>query len=120
MNTKWRRDNPKKAKAAREVERQRRLTPAHRKALKEKRSRLRSAAIKHYGGKCVCCGETNFGFLTFDHVNNDGYIERRKLTLSIYMFKKLIKNKRRKDLRILCYNCNCGRAHNNGVCPHES
>jgi hypothetical protein len=22
-------------------------------------------------------------------------------------------------LRLLCFNCNCGRAKNGGICPHE-
>lgn len=37
-------------------------------------SRLKAKAetLDIYGNKCVCCGETNWQFLTIDHINNDG------------------------------------------------
>lgn len=43
------------------------------------RKLVKLKCIQEYGGKCVCCGETNIGFLTLDHINNNG-AEHRKLT----------------------------------------
>src|SRR5215467_11339214 len=37
---------------------------------------LREAVYVGYGGKCQCCGEKEPAFLTVDHVNNDGHLER--------------------------------------------
>ena len=78
----------------------------------------------HYGDnppKCACCGETIIQFLTVDHIHGDGNKHRRrtgmKNSLAIYLW--LIKNNFPEGFQILCYNCNCGRAHNNGICPHK-
>lgn len=90
------------------------------------------AAVKHrvrkaevigaYGGVCVCCGETNLGFLTLDHVNNDGKAHRMELghgraSARVYAWAKA--NGYPSVLQVLCMNCNCGKQWNGGVCPHE-
>jgi len=82
------------------------------------------AAIKHYGGKCECCGEDDILFLTLDHVNNDGADWRRKMGKKFAgwgFYKWLVDNNFPEDqkLRVLCFNCNCGRERNGGVCPHK-
>ena len=76
--------------------------------------------IDQYGGKCACCGETSLKFLTIDHINNDGYKEKggNKGNRGGYSFYKRIRDNHRDDLQVLCYNCNCGRHRNGGVCPH--
>src|SRR5881396_3810055 len=57
--------------------------PAQRRHYVEKRrvryAALRAEGIGAYGGKCACCGETTFEFLTIDHVRNDGKQHRRAL-----------------------------------------
>lgn len=90
------------------------------KYCREYREKLTKKVIEHYGGKCECCGETNFLFLTIDHIKRNGKEERRKLgsnNLSIY--RKIILENYPEGYRVLCYNCNCGRERNNGVCPHK-
>ena len=79
-----------------------------------------------YGGKCNCCGESNPLFLTIDHVNNDGYKHRGRNdgkykigSFSGHYYKTIIKAGFPDDLQLLCYNCNCGRARNKGICPHK-
>lgn len=83
-----------------------------------------------YGSACVCCGESQKRFLTLDHVNNDGAEHRKRITgRSVYPFYRggtvkvkleaVKAERRRDDLQILCFNCNCGRQHNGGICPHE-
>jgi hypothetical protein len=85
---------------------------------KAKRAQDKIDAINHYGGpKCVCCGETNIKFLTLDHEKNDAksYPLEARVTPYAWLRKKGYPDI---GLRVQCYNCNCGRAHNGGVCPH--
>lgn len=84
------------------------------------RSELRQEVIKAYGGKCVCCGESHWQFLTLDHPNGDGQVDRakhRKIMGQIYAWAK--KNGYPPIYRVLCMNCNWVRRYN-GICPHES
>lgn len=85
---------------------------------------LKLDILQAYGGcKCVCCGEDDVRFLSFDHVFNDGAAERRKYkgkgNLSLWhdLRRRGFPDKHR--YQVLCYNCNMGRAANGGVCPHE-
>jgi hypothetical protein len=89
------------------------------------RKRVRAEVIKHYGDKCECCEETELLFLTIDHINGDGAEHRRQNSYngdgrsgwSIYYW--LRKNNYPEGFRVLCWNCNCSRQHNSGVCPHK-
>ena len=89
----------------------------NRTTVREYYRNLRLEVLDMYGGKCVCCGETETAFLTLDHINNDGAAHRRmgKTGPALYT---LVKNKRPTDIQILCYNCNCAKGHY-GMCPHE-
>lgn len=76
----------------------------------------------HYGNICSCCGEQNLLFLSVDHINNDGYKDRQGGKGSMsggILYDKIIKENFPDTYQILCYNCNCGKARNNGICPHE-
>jgi hypothetical protein len=72
---------------------------------------------------CACCGETEFDFLSLDHVNNDGQDHRKSLSLKgggqFYVY--LIKNGFPNDppLQVACFNCNYGKRINGGICPHK-
>ena len=83
---------------------------------KRVRAELKRKAINEYGGKCACCNEMNIKFLTLDHINNDGFKETKSHRADIY--RLAIKNNLKNKLQIMCYNCNLGKARNNGVCPH--
>lgn len=93
----------------------------HNKDSKNRRRQLRIKALQHYGGKCNCCGETAYGFLTFEHKNGDGAEHRRKIWHSGggNMAHWLIKNNYPDFIEILCYNCNCSK-WNLGQCPHKT
>lgn len=78
----------------------------------------RVLALMRYGGRCVCCGEDELVFLTIDHINGGGHAERRSQKGDWHL--QLSRGPIRDDLRVLCFNCNCGRERNNDVCPHES
>ena len=80
----------------------------------------RYEVVQKYGGKCACCGETRFEFLTIDHINGGGCRHRKELKVtSITFFLWLLKNEiRGDDFQVLCYNCNCAKLDGD-VCPHN-
>jgi hypothetical protein len=81
---------------------------------------LRISVVDGYGGKCYCCGETEPCFLTVDHVNNDGAEHRRTgKAIGAKLYRFIIKHKFPPEFQLLCFNCNCGRQINNGVCSHK-
>lgn len=98
--------------------------------LRNKESRLKRTAIKRkeqklrvlaaYGGRCVCCGEIEVGFLTIDHINNDGKKHRQETGGAGHStYAWLVKNKfPRGIVQVLCWNCNLGRYYCGGECPY--
>jgi hypothetical protein len=89
---------------------------SRRRAARE-RARLEMIAI--FGGACECCGETNPRFLTLDHINGDGRAHRAMAGGSgNIVFNLKARGWPKEGYRLLCFNCNCGRAYNGGVCPH--
>lgn len=81
--------------------------------------KIKLQLIEGYGGKCSCCGEDNYLFLTIDHVFNDGYQDRKEKKYNQYNFYKQIINENfPTKYRLLCYNCNCCRGFY-GKCYHE-
>jgi hypothetical protein len=88
--------------------------------------KLKSEVMSKYSNglpKCACCGESNLSFLTIDHINNSGGRHRELNPKikggSIKMYQWLRNMGYPKGYSVLCFNCNCGRALNKGVCPHE-
>lgn len=80
--------------------------------------KVRDDVLCHYGGKCVCCGESNFAFLVVDHINGGGVKHRNKLKRWGTGFLSWVKqNNYPEYLQILCANCNMAKAHL-GKCPH--
>ena len=83
--------------------------------------RLQIEMYAAYGNKCQCCGESNLAFLTMDHVNNDGSKDRMRNSKRVHnmiLYRDLKAEGWPPRVRLLCYNCNCARKNNNGVCPH--
>lgn len=115
----------------RERERSRAFSPIYRERKTSKarvwREQLRQDILKAYGGKCSCCGEREPIFLTLDHIYNDGAKTRLALQGAngkprggVWQYADLRKKGFPKDRhRLLCWNCNCGRQRNGGVCPHK-
>ena len=72
-----------------------------------------------YGGpKCSCCGEDNPLFLTIDHTDGGGNQHREEVGSGVIFYAWLKKHGFPKGYRVMCFNCNCGRARNGGICPH--
>lgn len=82
---------------------------------------LRLAAMLAIGGPvCACCGETELRFLTLDHINGGGNIERRTSIPSSALYRRLRDRGYPPGFQVLCFNCNSGRHFNGGVCPHKA
>jgi hypothetical protein len=102
-------------------------TDARRKAAAElartRRWNLRSEVIREYGGQCACCGESSMEFLVIDHIAGGG--EQHRLSLGcvtggtpFYSTLKRLGFPFKKDLRVLCSNCNTALGLY-GCCPHR-
>lgn len=80
---------------------------------------LRKQVIAAYGGKCACCYESTFEFLTIDHKSRNGKADRLEKKGTYGVYRWLVKNNFPTDnYRCLCMNCNWA-ARVNGVCPHS-
>lgn len=80
---------------------------------------LKAMVIGAYGGKCVCCGESNPVFLTIDHIHGGGQLDRRGEHGGWRFYTRLVKTGFPKDnYQLLCYNCNLSKGFW-GECPHE-
>lgn len=130
----WWRSNPDwaEARSKRNYESRREvlLSPPMRKKInarvRERVAWLREQVYSGYGGECQCpkCPEKDPRFLTVDHVNNDGHLERdrgvgkRRGSQGHDLYRRLIREGFPKTFQLLCFNCNLGKARNGGVCPH--
>jgi len=92
-----------------------------RQAKKKYNRKLKRVVLNYYGNKCICCGEQIIQFLTIDHINGNGCRHRKKLGVSSGsdFYKWLIDNNFPGGFQILCFNCNCGKSVNGGICPHK-
>jgi hypothetical protein len=95
------------------VEKRKKSPEAHQKRLRD----ARQAVFTHYGGRCECCKEENWKFLTVDHITPIG--KKRDEAGHRRILFWLVRNNFPTGYRLLCWNCNVGRYHNGGVCPHQ-
>jgi hypothetical protein len=82
---------------------------------------LKLQVIKGYGGKCRCCNEVRYEFLSIDHVLESGSEERRRLGRGMNsgaLYRKLIREDFPNTHQILCFNCNMSLGFF-GYCPHR-
>ena len=91
--------------------------PSCRKKLRNEEQNLKLQVIAAYGGACSCCGEIDPRFLTVDHVNGGGTKHREETKGKLYRWVR--NNNFPTSIQILCFNCNCGRSVNGGICPHK-
>ena len=114
----WRKNNPERQRVNRE--RWRAANPERTREINRNTDRrLRESVIDGYGGACRCCGETTYAFLTIDHVDGGGSVERRDFPGQGKFLRRLRDEGFPDRYRLLCWNCNSGRAVNGGICPHE-
>ena len=83
---------------------------------------LRAEVLATYGGACECCGERIAAFLELDHIDSSGASHRREIGRGSGMTYKWVKDRGypRESFRLMCANCNQGRARNGGIFPHVS
>ena len=79
-----------------------------RKYRTEKYHYYRGLILEMFNNKCVKCGFDNVKALQVDHVNDDGYNDRKKYGTTWRYFKKIYKELKNgsKDYQVLCANCN--------------
>lgn len=84
--------------------------------------KLKKEIVKAYGGKCACCGETTFEFLSIDHAWNDTIVHQKEIGFTssgARMYYWLKKNGFPKNrFQLLCFNCNFAKGYY-GKCPHQ-
>lgn len=78
----------------------------------------RRIVLDRYGGKCMCCGESQYEFLTIDHINNDGAAHRKSVGNNAICLW-LIRNNFPDGFQVLCWNCNAAKQFHS-VCPHQT
>lgn len=93
-------------------------------AARRSNRKLKEEVINHYGGQCECCGETDSRFLTIDHITGSGRKDREKIKKGMksggsYFYRWVRDSGYPDNLRVMCFNCNCGRMVNGGICPHK-
>jgi 5-methylcytosine-specific restriction endonuclease McrA len=74
---------------------------------REQRLDERKQAIASLGGRCSACGYSDWRALQFDHINNDGHLERRSGVaggVSRYVVRRILKGDDA-GLQLLCANC---------------
>lgn len=87
---------------------------------KARRIRLKLKVFEAYGSCCNCCGETNFGFLSVDHINGGGNLHRKSVGGGVQVYFEIVNQGFPPDYQLLCFNCNLGRQCNGGICPHKN
>lgn len=91
----------------------------HRTYMNDWRYRLRREVIDHYGGACVCCGETTLDFLALDHKDGGGNKHRAEVGLRGAALWAWAKRNGYPDMfQAMCHNCNQAKGYY-GSCPHE-
>lgn len=79
--------------------------------------RVRIEALNHYGGQCVCCGESRWQLLSFDHKDHykgDSSPHRPTGFIGLWLRSRGYPD----YIQVLCHNCNHCRA-DYGICIHE-
>jgi hypothetical protein len=98
-----------------------RNTVYHAEQQRNRNKNLRKKFFEMYGNKCVCCGESEYIFLTMDHVQNDGNKRRERYgNNNLKEYRTAIKEYQPEIYQVLCYNCNHAKHINGGICPHKT
>ena len=74
--------------------------------------------LNMYGTQCSCCGETEFEFLSLDHIHGNGG-KHREETGTSKLYRLVIKEYRPDLYRVLCFNCNRSAYLGKGICIHK-
>ena len=86
---------------------------------KRERNKLKIEFLEAFNWQCSCCGESDPRFLTLDHIENDGNEHRQNYNEQQIMYQAKKAGWPKDRYQCLCFNCNCGKSVNRGVCPHK-
>lgn len=131
----WRVRHPEQRKASEKASRQRhkaeiaaylkRRRKAHpeiyRRYHRNHMQRIKTEVLSVYGGRCVCCGETELVFLSIDHMNGGGTKHRsadKGKLLGVKFYYMLKREGFPPGYQVLCFNCNFAKSQAGG-CPHQ-
>lgn len=82
--------------------------------------KIRLELLAAYGGFCTCCGETEWKFLTLEHLAGDGKAHRKAAGGARNSWKDLKNRGWPKDkYTLLCWNCNTAKRFGQ-ECPHAT
>jgi predicted restriction endonuclease len=84
---------------------------------KDRNAKKRTLVLEAYGGRCICCGESEPKFLTIDHISGGGRASGSRRS-GTNLYTRLINENFPEGYQILCWNCNCSKGHKGG-CPHQ-
>jgi hypothetical protein len=130
LGAKYRRLHPDKVKESKrrtiEKYRERYRTAAHESWVRHT-TEARRTVFGHYSDgtfRCACCGESEYDFLTIDHVNNDGAKHRMELfgrrdAGGVNLYRWLIKKEFPPGFAVLCMNCNFSKGKHR-ICIHQA
>lgn len=77
------------------------------------RLKIKLEMIMAYGNECVQCHEIHPLFLTIDHINNNGALEKLRGNNFYQYLKKLGYPGKNTQLQLLCHNCNATKEYQN-------
>jgi hypothetical protein len=80
----------------------------------QSRIKKKREVFSKYGNACRCCGETQFEFLTLDHIYDDGKQHREQVSGCMYTWAA--NNDFPGMLQILCMGCNLAKEIGHGAC----
>lgn len=81
---------------------------------RNKRKENKELIYNYFGCKCAVCGETDIVVMTLDHIDGDGYLDKKsengKKQITPTWYAKLVKRIKagqplERNLQMLCFNC---------------
>ena len=101
--------NNARQKRMKDPEYRRRSNDMRNIATKKRYEQLRQSLMKILGGAvCIKCGFNDSRVLQFEHIHNDGYVDKKRFNRYDLMMRFYIENpiRARETLQVYCSNCN--------------
>jgi len=90
--------------------------------LKSQMPFIKDQVFRYYSNEkmcCLCCGESEFAFLTIDHINGRKSVGHTHEVSGIRLYKWLFSHNFPDGYQVLCMNCNFAKGIY-GICPHQT
>jgi len=88
---------------------------------RDRNGALRRDALKLFGGSCRCCAQSDPAKLTFDHLRENGNVQRGSDHCgTAHFYRRLLREDlNRTEYQLLCWNCNFSKHLGGGTCVHQ-